>query len=328
MRVVASNDVSSWDNMVWGQARGNIFSAAGWGTYKARCGAAIDRLTVVDEANDVLAIAQVQIYRRGPTRQIYIQGGPLLTDKGERQGGGAIRCLLAHLALRTFDLVFVDFIRAESAGATLGLLSLGFKPVVSAGRYTLEVDTRRGLDTIAADMEPRWRKALRKAERNAALTVRFLDDPAERLAAFDAFTTMYAALKVRKGFSNNFKAEAYRDIVAHDPHHLMLEAREEDERVLVRIAHLSQSRCTDFLTAATDRAKVNGAASLAVWSLVRRAVAEGCEIFDFGGIDPLHNQGVFDFKRGLTRNVASSGPLWIFGKTRLVTAAAGVLLAR
>ena len=314
--------------MVWRQTRGNIFSAAGWGAYKARCGAAIDRLTVIDDAGDIVAFAQVQIYRRGPARQIYIQGGPLLTDKGERQGGVVIGCLLEHLALRTLDLVFVDFIRAESAGATLGLLSLGFKPMVTAGRYTLEVDTRRGLDAIAADMEPRWRKALRKAERNAALTVRFLDDPAERLDAFDAFTTMYAALKVRKRFSNNFKAEAYRDIVAHDPHHLMLEAREGNERVLVRIAHLSQSRCTDFLTAATEQAKVNGAASLAVWSLVKRAAAEGCEVFDFGGIDPIGNRGVFDFKRGLTRNVASSGPLWIFGKTKLVTAAAGVLLAR
>ena len=75
-------------------------------------------------------------------------------------------------------------------------------------------------------------------------------------------------------------------------------------------------------------AKTNAAAYLAVWSFIRRGAEEGCRVFDFGGIDPAHNRGVYDFKRGLTRNVASSGPLWLYGRNRLVTAAAGAVLAR
>lgn len=328
LRVLALDDASDWDAAVWAQARGNIFSAAGWGTYKTRRGADVERLSVVDEAGDLLGLAQVQRRRRGPARQIYIQGGPLLTEKGERHGEAAVRALLAHLALGPLDLLVIDVNRAESPGMVLGLLATGFRPVAKAGRHTLEVDLTRGLDVLQAEMEQRWRKALRKAERNPALTARFLDDPAERLSAFDAFAAMYAALKTRKGFSNDFDPAAYRDLAANDPRHVMLEVREGGELCLVRIAHVSRDRFTDFFTASTERAKANAAAYLAVWSFIRRGAEEGCRIFDFGGIDPANNRGVYDFKRGLTRNVASSGPLWLYGPNRLVTAAAGAVLAR
>ncbi|WP_246101948.1 lipid II:glycine glycyltransferase FemX [Methylobacterium terricola] len=328
MRVTPMTDVPAWDEAVWGQGRGSIFAASGWGTYKTRRGAAVARLGVVDEAGDLLGLAQAQVRRRGPARQVYIQGGPLLTDKGERHGEAVLRALLAHLALGPLDLAVVDFARTESPGAVLGLLATGFKPVTTAGRHTLEVDLTGGLDAIQAGMEPRWRKALRKAERNPGLKARFLDDPGERLAAFDAFAAMYAALKTRKGFSNDFDPAAYRDLAANDPRHVMLEIRDGDEPCLVRIAHRSRDRFTDFFTASTERAKANAAAYLAVWSFLRRGVEEGCRVFDFGGIDPANNRGVYDFKRGLTRNVASSGPLWLLGRNRLVTAAAGAWLAR
>ncbi len=144
LRVLPAADVPAWDAAVWAQARGGIFAASGWGTYKARRGAEIARLQVVDESGDLVGLAQVQLRRRGPARQAYIQGGPLLTDKGERQGEAVVRALLAHLALGPLDLVVVDFARAESPGAVLGLLATGFKPVTTAGRHTLEVDLTGG----------------------------------------------------------------------------------------------------------------------------------------------------------------------------------------
>ncbi len=266
--------------------------------------------------------------RRGLGRVAYVEGGPLLTPKGERRAEAALRALFEPLAPGPLDLVCVDFTRAECPEAVLALLARGFAPVSAAGRHTLEVDLRPGLEAVRAGMEPRWRKTLRKAEATPDLTARFLDDPAVRVAAFDAFTAMYAGLKARKGFTNDFDCAAYRDLIANDPHHLVLDLRENGERVLVRIAHLSQTRCTDFFAASTERAKHNGAATLAVWHLVRRAAAEGCAIFDFGGIDPAGNRGVFDFKRGLTRNAVGTGPVWIASRNRGLRTLAAVALAR
>ncbi|MFH6785816.1 MULTISPECIES: GNAT family N-acetyltransferase [Methylobacterium] len=327
LRVASIGDVPEWDAAVWAQARGNIFCAAGWGTYKARRGAAIARLGIADEDGDLLGLAQVQERRRGPLRLVYVQGGPLLTDKGEQRGEAVMRALLAHLALGPLDLAVVDFARAESPGAVLGLLATGFRPVTTAARHTLEVDLTAGLDAVQADADPRWRKRLRRARRNPALAARFLDDPVERLAAFDAFARMYAALKVRKGFTNDFDATAYRDLAASDPRHVILEIRDGDEPCLVSIAHVSRDRFTAFFTAATERAGLNGAAYLAVWCCLRRAAEAGYRVFDVGGIDPAANRGVYDFKRRFARQVVACGPLWIYGRSRLVVAAAGGVLA-
>lgn len=328
LHVREAASVEVWDAAVWAHPQGSIFAASSWGRYKERRGWRIRRLTVTDDAGALLALAQVQVKRRGPGRLVHIEGGPLLTEKGARRAEAVLGALLDPLAPSPFDLVLIDFARMECAQAVLGLLAKGFAPVTSAGRHTLDVDLRAGLDAILAAMEPRWRKALRKAERTPGLTARFLDDPAERLAAYDAFTAMYAGLKARKGFANDFDCAAYRDLVAADPRHLILEVRENGERVLVRIAHLSRTRCTDFFTASTERAKANGAATLAVWRLVERAAAEDCDTFDFGGIDPATNRGVFDFKRGLTRQVTATGPVWLRARSQLLQAAAGLMLAR
>ncbi|MCF4127571.1 lipid II:glycine glycyltransferase FemX [Methylobacterium sp. SyP6R] len=328
LRIVLVEDVSAWDDLVWAQPGGTIFAASGWGVYKHRRGARIERLSVVDERERLVGLAQVQIRRRGPSRQIYVQGGPLLTREGECRGESVIRRLIGHIAPSPLDLLVVDLDRAASPGVLLGLLTAGFRPVSAPRRHTLEVDLSRGLDAVLAGMDRRWRKALRKALRNPALTARFLEDPAERLAAFDAFAAMYAALKARKGFPSRFDCAAYRDLVAGDPRQPILEVREGDEPCLVRLLHLGRDRTTAFFTAATERANLNGAAYLAVWCCLGRAAEAGHRVFDVGGIDPAANRGVYDFKRGFARHAVTSGPLWIYARSRLVAAAACLVLAR
>jgi hypothetical protein len=65
-----------------------------------------------------------------------------------------------------------------------------------------------------------------------------------------------------------------------------------------------------------------------VWRLVERAMAEGCKIFDFCGIQPAGgDRGLYDFKLGLTKNVVQTGPLWLYSRTRRVRDAAGTYCA-
>ncbi|WP_342144992.1 GNAT family N-acetyltransferase, partial [Methylobacterium fujisawaense] len=79
--------------------------------------------------------------------------------------------------------------------------------------------------------------------------------------------------------------------------------------------------------ASNARARATGAATLAVWRFVERAKAEGCRVFDFGGIDPAVNRPVFDFKRGLCTHVVQHNPLWIYSKTPALRKLAPVLLS-
>lgn len=327
LRVRDVVDVSEWDTAVWNQPRGNIFTSWMWGDYKTRLGWKVRRIAIADAAGSALAFIQCQERVKNFARYIYIQGGPLLTNAGEKHAEAVLTLLLQHLALRRFDLLALNFEHFQSAANVLAVLAHGFAPIVSARDHTLELDLTSGSEAMLQTTEPRWRKALRRAERSETLTARFLTDPAERLACFEAFGAMYQELKKRKKFETSFHAEAYGDLAAGDPHHLFLEIRDGGELVLVRIAHLSSTRCTDFFTASTERARASGAATLAVWRMVERSTAEGCKTFDLGGIDPAGNPGVYDFKRSLSKKVVQSGPLWLYGRTPRLRDAAGAYLA-
>ncbi|MBX9930828.1 MAG: GNAT family N-acetyltransferase [Methylobacterium sp.] len=307
-------DSSDWDRRVWACPGANIYCGSAWGAYKTRRGLKVRR-GVVTADGEVLAFVQWQEHRKGPARFVYVQGGPLLTETGARRAEAAFAAFIAHLDLGRFDLLGINYERFETRDATLALLMHGFAPIVQARDHTLELDLTPDLAVIQTEMEQRWRKALRKAEGNTALTTHFLEDRDERLSAFDDFTAMYAALRARKGFASSLRTDAFREIAADDEHLLFLDVSENGKRVLVRIAHLSAERCTDFYTASNDRARATGAATLAVWRIVERAKAEGCRIFDLGGIDPAANRAVFEFKRGLSRNVVQNDPLWLYGKS-------------
>ena len=319
-------DVSDWDRRVWSRPGANIYCGSPWGAYKTRRGLKVRR-AVVKADDEELAFVQWQERRKGPARFVHVQGGPLLTEAGARRAEAVLATFIGHLDLGRFDLLGIDYERFESPAATSALLSHGFAPVVQAHDHTLELDLTPTLDTIQSAMEPRWRKALRKAERNTELTTHFLEDRSERLSAFDDFVVMYAALRKRKGFATTLRPDAYREIAAEDEHLLFLDVRENGKRILVRIAHLSDDRCTDFYTASNERARATSAASLAVWRIVERAKARGCQVFDFGGIDPAMNRAVFDFKRGLCRNVVQNDPLWLYSKSPTVRKMATLLLS-
>ena len=63
-----------------------------------------------------------------------------------------------------------------------------------------------------------------------------------------------------------------------------------------------------------------------MWRIVERACEAGAGRFDFGGVDPAGNRGVFDFKRTLSRNVVQGGPTWIYARNTFVRRAAATAL--
>ncbi|BAU92881.1 hypothetical protein MPPM_4276 [Methylorubrum populi] len=323
--VIDRSETADWDEALWQQPAANIYASRRWGDYKGRLGGTVRRVAVCDNGED-LAYIQYQERRNGPLRRILVQGGPVLTARGQSRSEAVLAALLDHLALRPADLLAVKSYRPQDPEGITALLAHGFVPVVGAKDHTIELDLTPGRDAILAASDRRWRREVKKAEGQPDLTAVFLTDPDERLRSFDTFVRMYAALQQRKGFSSDLDTAAYRDLAASDPHLLFLEIREGGAPILVRIVQTGRERWTDFFTASNERARATGAASFAVWRIVERACEAGASRFDFGGIDPLGNRGVFDFKRALSRNVVQGGPTWIYARNRLVRRAAAIAL--
>lgn len=327
LTVVRCEDQSEWDRLVGECVKANVFASWFWGEYKSRLGWKAERVTVRDKSDKILAVIQYQVKVVLFARQVLMQGCPLLTASGESSSEDVIGAFLGYLSLKPFDLVFVSFENFESSNSQINLLRNRFAPFQSRKFYTIDVDLTQNLNDIRAALLPKWRKPLQKAERNPDLRARFVVDEDERLVVFDRFWEMYRRLKTRKGFSDNFDGTLFRDLLARDPNYRMLEIRENDEVVLIRIAHVSKARFTDFYAASTDRANACAAPTLSVWRFIEQAHAEGKKVFDMGGVDPLGNAGVFEFKRGVSKNIVSTGPRWVYGRNKVIKTFAAAVLA-
>lgn len=318
-----------WDEKIGGEASANIYASRSWGVYKERLRRPTRRVAIRGKDGRTLLYAQYHERKVGPARFILAQGCPILTAAGAKRAEPAFRAFVEHLALRPLDVLGVNYQEFQSSEAAAALLAIGFAPVVAPKNHTLEVDLSRDIGTVLAGVDRNFRRHLTRARQNPDLEAVFLTEPDARLRAFDRFAEMYAALQLRKGFSNAFNSTAYRDIAAVEPRLEFLEIRERGEPIDVRIVHKSATRWTDFFTASNHRALATSAATLSVWNLIERAKAEGVRVYDLGGIDPANNRGVFDFKRLLSRNVVQSTPLWLYSRSRIVrSAAVSVLVHR
>lgn len=319
---------SDWDKRLDEETGANLYACQAWGTYKARMNWAVRRVEIRGEDGRALGFVQYQVRRVGFARFVLAQGCPVLTEAGAARAEATLSAFRDHLALGTFDLLGINFQEFQHNEAAPALLALGFLPVVSPRQYTIEVDLTQDMKQIEAKLDLKWRRNLHKARCNSELEIAILTDPEERLRAFDTFTEMYAALQARKGFTNTLNWPAYRDIAATDPRLVILEVRENGLPIMVRITHRAKQRWTDFFAASNERGRATNAAALSVWALIERAKAEGCPVYDLGGIDPAGNRGVFRFKRGLSRRVVQSTPLWLFGRNHFLSNVAAALLVR
>jgi hypothetical protein len=323
--VVRVDDEAAWEAQLQLHHCRNIYTAWGWGAYKARLGWAVERLLVTDKCGASIGMAQVQIRTVLGQRFAYMHGCPLFLTDDDVVAERVLKALIEHLDPGPFELVTVRYERFDTPAAVMALLANDFHPILKRSNHTPLVDLAPGLAAIQKNLRRAWSRKLAKARASEAMAAHILTDPGERGAAIDAFGEMYAKLADRKGFSEAIITDLFRDIAVTDPRFVIVEVRDGDRIVAVRIAHVSEDRLNDFL-AASDQAALNtGANALAIWRFLEYAVGNGLRYFDGGGIDPVANPGVAQFKRGLTGNVVQSGSLWVHARKPVVRLAFQIL---
>ena len=311
-----------WDELVRGHRLGNLYCSWTWGEYKKQTGWRIERLIIVDDSKDVISFVQVQIKKVGVVNIYYLQGGPLFSKKGLSRADAVITEIIERLHLKISDLLIVNFEHFSCSIGISALLSAHFLPMQSSRYYTIDLDLSRDHEEILRLADHGWRKSLRKAERNPDITNGFAESYEDRLTAFDRCYSMHLALQARKGFTNGLIGEHLRELVASDSRFCILEIKEGCDCILVRIAHISNERFTDFMVGSNERARTLGVASLSLWRFMEKAASLHCSVLDLGGVDPGRNQTVFNFKRGLSKNVVTSGPRWVWGRSSVLKNAA------
>lgn len=306
-RVIPGPD---WDRQLDGFAQRPLYASSVWAAYKQRhgwtpCGLALSGPTGVRAA----LLAQTRrLTPLGPTLCL-IQGGPLLAP-----GEDAARALPALLAAANPGRLGVEVLlpaQALSHDVVAALPALGFREVAIAGTGTVLLDLDRDEPGLRAALSKNWRHNLNRAEKRD-LEIRWIGrSKDERAAAAARMAEMYRALTQRKAFAGALDADVLAAAMADDDRMEWLEVWKDGTLLASRIGWIGGTTALDLLAASSDAAKTTYANYLALWALINRSRERGARRFDCGGIDPSGNEGVYNFKKGLSGEEVALGRMWL-----------------
>jgi GNAT superfamily N-acetyltransferase len=251
--------------------------------------AACEHVAAVSGA-DVLGLASVRI-RTAPLLKCgiaYITGGPLTRTGHVADIERLTRCLDALRAEYVERRGLVLRILAPLGSPEWNLAATAaFKQarLVATDRSrsyrTFLLDVTRAPDAIRKACSKYWRRNLRRVE---------------------PMRSLYEQLRQRKGFEAALDADFYATLQSQ------LDGSEQFTAGLVEmngapVAGLVWSMlgdtCVPLLLAADETGLLGYAVYVLQWRSIVAAHERGMRFYDLGGIDPEHNPGVYNFKKGL-----------------------------
>jgi hypothetical protein len=241
----------------------------------------------------------------------YIRGGPACTRKecefDVTAWGATLEALFAeYVRKRKLTLRILPFVFGQdpAAEAVLSAVSrLGFAERGDLPRYiTLRVNLQPLIQEIRAGLGSKWRNKLNAAERNGLEITEGVQPE-----LFHEFTSLYSEMFARKGFRTSVSVSEFGEIQKRlpDSQKMAILIARRNGRALCGLVASMVGTTGAYLLGATgdDGLKAKGS-YLLQWRLVERLKAAGCHWYDLGGIDPESNPGVYEFKHGLSRNLA------------------------
>lgn len=312
---------SQWQILLNEMSHSTLYSSWGWGEYKRQKGWRVKRLAILDKSTSLpFAAVQIQQKKKPFTpKVVLVQGGPASLPETTATASDYLPSLIETLGLGKLDIAVFQPYQAITRELAIALMEKGFVESKPKGSYTFKLDLRKSSDEIISNMSHNWRHNLKRSGKKE-LGVRWVEfDYDKRMEAFARLSEMYDYLTTRKGFGKAIDPTSFAEAFAKDPNVEMLEIVYKGKVIAGRVGYQCNSHMLDVLAASTEEARNTYASYLALWSLIMRAKDNSSTYFDCGGIDPERNNGVFNFKKGLNGSLESSGSLWVYSPSSVVS---------
>jgi lipid II:glycine glycyltransferase (peptidoglycan interpeptide bridge formation enzyme) len=273
---------------------GNFFQTYEWGEYKRRDGWLPLRSVRRDQSGVVVAMVQAltRVYL-GKAAAMWIPGGPAgrVAEWADSLRRGLAThqkiwsCYLRLNAVRALDETDVRLL--TSAGWRRPRTLLGSRLSVR-----LTIDPNR--DTNLALLSGNWRHNLRRA-RKADLVVEEWRNP----TAVDV-ARLYAEMEGYKGLNAQHNLRDLESMfAAFDDTLVIYRCLDGNGELLsMRGCGVIGGNAWDLLAATSVQGRKTYASYLVCWEMLERCRELGVRQFDFSGVDPDTNPGVFNFKKG------------------------------
>lgn len=100
------------------------------------------------------------------------------------------------------------------------------------------------------------------------------------------------------------------------------------EAISVRGVLIDGNRCWDIIAATNESGRKNYSSYAVFWELANHLAKTGITTYDLGGVDPVNNKGVHDFKRGTRATEITYLGEWDLCRPRILHSAINSLISR
>ena len=276
--------------------------------------------------NHLVAAAQC-LFRRGPLGSVvvWVAGGPI--GDIESVSPDFVNIVKQQTSAR-FLYIRIAVMRKTDVASSNALAAQGWRQ--SSAIIGTKSSLVHSLDAEESIRRSRcstnWKRNLKRSAQNDKSTYIWKSPDAKSIS--DAYAQM-DEFKNIKGVSLSRSIDDLQSVINTFGESLIL-VRSDDQDgapLAVRGALLFNETAWDFIAVTTPTGRKKYASHAVFWALAEQCFQLGIKQFDLGGIDPVNNRGVYDFKKGTgTTQVdylgewETSSPPWFRGiASRLIS---------
>jgi hypothetical protein len=265
-----------------------------WGEYRSAFGWQPYRWVARGADGEIAAMMQglVRIYP-GHIGLVWTPGGPV----GDIQCWNAElrRAIVESTGLRRL-YVRICPTRHYHAEDVLALRSLGWQrsaaPLLSG--LSMTYNPAQGEELRIASCTRNWRHNLRRSDKYGLTYHRWKNPDIETMFG------IYQSMQDYKSLAQQFARKELAEMFDRLGDHIVLYRCDDEkgEPVSLRGCIIYGDKAWDLFAATSVQGRKIYASYGLFWQLMRHCQEIGVRHYDMGGIDPLHNPGVYDFKKG------------------------------
>ncbi|MBT3993562.1 MAG: peptidoglycan bridge formation glycyltransferase FemA/FemB family protein [Gammaproteobacteria bacterium] len=172
-------------------------------------------------------------------------------------------------------------------------LAFSFASNSFGSALTMHLDLSLSTDELFKGLTKNWRRNLKRSKK--------LDYEIVEVRDSDTIAKLYSNLREAKGLSKLFfsKQQIESLMNSYGDQIVVIGAKTPDGIIqAIRGAIIRDDQAFDIFAATNVFSRKHYLSYSLCWELVHRCKSLGCNHFDFSGVDPKNNMGVYNFKKG------------------------------
>ena len=318
---------SEWNNTIRHFDDVNVYQTSEWADHKSTSGWSVVRLVCLADGARVVTAAQC-LYRSGPlsTVVVWVPGGPI-GDLGT-VSSKFVGLLKSHLNTK---LIYVRIAVMRPFDDVTSRQLASYKWNKSATTIGTKSSLVHLLDAEASIRLTRcssnWKRNLKRS--NKIQSPPYMWHKPDSTSLSSAYQEMNDYKQI-EGVSLNRSAQDLQSAIDVFGDKLIL-VRSDDvdgNALAIRGALCFGDTAWDYIAITTPAGRKTYASHAVFWALAESCFQLGMHRFDLGGIDPINNRGVYDFKKGTGSFQVDYEGEWDSASPRWFRAVASRLISR